>query len=415
MQNPAPRPRFFVSAFLAPAFFAVGLFACSDDDPEGTGGGGGSGAGETTTSGATTSSNASSTSSSSSGTGGAGGGAPEADIEIIELGMPVDLTPDGSIALIQDMASPVGDAYFFDTATKELTLETQIGDPLRTIATGLSAAGHISALHNEPVQAGIWSEAEDWRDIASPFAMGCGEDLGAGFDVSADGSAVVGLMWNGCGPEAFLWTDDGGAGEVTTLDVLGEPFEGQASGPTNRATVISDDGLVIAGFAQNGPVDRSPAIWRADGTGFMIDPTNQDAPGEVLSISTDGSIVAGIWGNAGFAFTEADGVVDLGLLPNALPGDPVYPNAIAADGGLIFGGVGNPFFTVPMAFVWSPEHGMRSLADIVTANGITVPDGLVLSNVLAASTDGSVLLGTVLDELGAQKTFVLRLPVSAYE
>lgn len=288
MQNPAPRPRFFVTTFLA-----LGLLACSDDDPAGTGGAGGSTA-ETTTTGMTTSSTASSSTTASAGGGGTGGGAALPGLEIIELGLPVDVTPDGSIALIQDLASPVGDAYFFDTQTKELTLETQIGDPLRTIATGLSALGHISALHSEPVQAGIWSEALGWRDIASPFAMGCGEDFGAGFDVSADGSVVVGLMWNGCAPEAFLWTDDGAAGEVTTLEVLGEPFEGSMVGPTNRATVISDDGSVIAGFAQNGPVDRSPAIWLADGSGFMLDPTNQDAPGEVLSISTDGSVAAGI-------------------------------------------------------------------------------------------------------------------------
>ncbi len=415
MQN-AVRPRIRVCCWLVST--ALGLAACGDDDETGSGGSGAAGPTTTGSSGdGTTSSSASASvgSTSSAGGGGGGGGNVEPGLEVLELGLPVDLTPDGSVALIEDISSPTADLYFFDTASKELTLKTELGDPLRNLATGISAMGHVSAFQGEPVQAALWSEGADWRHIASPFPAGCDQDFGAGFDVSADGTIVVGMLWNGCAPEAFLWTDDGGDGVLTALEVLGEPFEGSSLAPTNRATVVSDDGFVIAGFAQNGPVDRSPAIWYPDGSGFLLDPSNQDAPGEALSISADGGVIAGIWGNTGFLWTEADGVVDLGTLPIALPSDPVYPNAIAADGALIFGGVGNPFFGIPAAFVWTPEHGMRSLADLVTANGITIPDGQFLTNVLAASDDGAILLGTTMDELSTQRTFVLTLPASAYE
>jgi hypothetical protein len=394
---------------------ALGLAGCGDDDETGTGGSGAAGLTTTGSSGESTTNTTTGAGSTSSAGGGSGGGVVEPGLEVLELGLPVDLTPDGSIALIEDISSPTAELYFFDTVSKELTLKTELGDPLRNLATAISATGHISAFQGEPVQAALWSEDDDWRHIASPFPAGCDQDFGAGFDVTADGTIVVGMLWNGCAPEAFLWTDDGGDGVLTALEVLGEPFEGSTLAPSNRATVVSDDGLVIAGFAQNGPVDRSPAVWYPDGSGFLLDPSNQDAPGEVLSISADGSVIAGIWGNLGFLWTEADGVVDLGTLPIALPSDPVYPNAIAADGALIFGGVGNPFFGIPAAFVWTPEQGMRSLADIVSANGITIPDGQFLTSVLAASEDGSIVLGATMDELGTQRTFVLTLPVSAYE
>ncbi|NUP13372.1 MAG: hypothetical protein HOW73_45620 [Polyangiaceae bacterium] len=401
---------------LLAAAMALVAFGCGDDSNPSEGGAGGTGGGAPTDGGSGgTGGSIGGAGGADGGSGGGGGMAPEASLAILDPSMPVDLTPDGSIALLQDNGSLEGDLYFYDLATKELTLKTAVGDPLRHLATGVSENGRISAFHGEPVEAAIWSAENDWRHLQSPYS-GCDQDDGSAFDVSADGLVVVGLVWNGCAPEAFRWTDDGTkTGVMMLLDVLGEPFEGSKLGPTNRATVISDDGKVAAGFAQNGPVDRSPAVWQSDGSGFLLDPDNQDAPGEVLSISRDGRLVAGIWAEAGFTWSEADGVVYLGTLPTALPSDPVYPNAIAADGKLIFGGVGNPFFTLPTAFVWTPEAGMKSLAEIAAANGIEIPEGVVLANVLAASDDGSVLLGATLDAQNVQKSFVLTLPVSAYE
>jgi hypothetical protein len=87
---------------------------------------------------------------------------------------------------------------------------------------------------------------------------------------------------------------------------------------------------------------------------------------------------------------------------------------MSADGNLIFGGCGDAFSGIPIAFVWTEAEGMRSLEEIAADNGLTVPDGFRLSSVLAASADGSVLLGVANDDLFGQKSFVLELPVSAY-
>lgn len=318
----------------------------------------------------------------------------------------VDVTPDGATAVVQDPGSAEGDTYFYDVATGQLRLVTTVGDPARDFATGVSATGRVSAMHGVPVEASVWSATADWVDLPDPFATGCDSDHAAAWDVSADGTVVVGLAWEACSPVAVRWVEGTSGFTATTLERLGS--SASASPPTNRATVVSDDGMVAAGFAQTDVVDRWPAIWRADGSGVLLPGTIPDAPGEILAISPDGGVVAGIWNNEGFTYTEAGGVVSLGVLPTGLPGDATYPNAIAADGALVFGGSGG------VAFVWTAVAGMRALADLVAASGIEIPSGTTLSNVLAASDDGEIVLGTANAPSGAAMSFVLRLPVSAY-
>ncbi len=374
-------------------------------------GGGGAGAGGTGGADGGGGAGGSGGSGGSEGGAGGGGGAPlEPALNIVELGLPIDLTPSGDAALLQDLASIEGDVYVLDTSGGDPVLLTSVGDATRDLATGIAATGAITALHGVPVQAGVYTETEGWLDLQNPFPTGCDQDEGGAWDISADGSVVVGLMWNGCAPQAFRWADDGGDGDLLLLELLG-------SGPTtatNRASVVSDDGSVVAGFASLMNVDRTPAMWTADGQGTLLDPSNVDEPGEVLSISGDGSVLAGIWGNEAFVWTEATGRVNLPRPDTLLPSDPCFANAVAANGELIFGGCGNPFFTTPVAVVWT-DAGVQPLVDVVTENGLEVPDGLVLTTVLAASSDGSVALGVALDpNTLAQKSFVLTLPPSAF-
>lgn len=410
-------PRWMALFMLVASAGAVG---CGDDDaagPGGTGATGAGGSGATGAGGAGASGAEGGAGAVGGGGAGAGGGAGGEttlpSLELLDPGLAVDLTPDGDIALVQDLASLEGDLYFYEVATETLTLETQLGDALLNLATGLSQTRRISAFYSVPVVAGVFTPGSGWSDIDSPFAMGCGEDRGAAWDISADGTVAVGFAWNDCSPQAFRWTDDGGDGTTLLLDVLGS--SAGSSPPTNRATVVSDDGTVAAGFAQTTLVDRWPAVWNEDGSGFLLTgPVTDDTPGEILSISADGSVVAGIWGFDAFLWTEAGGHVDLGKVPNALPSDPCYPNAMTADGSMIFGGCGNPFFGIPVAFVWTETEGMRPLVDIVTASDLTVPAGYTLTSVLATSADGAVVLGVAVDELMNQKSFVLQLPASAY-
>lgn len=125
-------------------------------------------------------------------------------------------------------------------------------------------------------------------------------------------------------------------------------------------------------------------------------------------------MAAGYWGANAFYWTEATGAVSIGQLPSETDFAPAIANAIAADNRLIFGVSGQPFFGTPNAFVWTEADGMRPLADVVTAAGLTIPEGTVLTNVLAASNDGTVVLGQARDAEFNVTSFVLKLPLSAY-
>jgi len=325
----------------------------------------------------------------------------------------VDVTPDGGTALFFDLGSSDGDTYFYDTQADVLALATQVGSPLRDFPTGISATLRVSAHHGDPVQAGLWESVGGWLDLGNVYPLGCGGDQGSAWDLSADGGTAVGLLWNECNAVAFSWTQAGG---LLPLQLLGESFPGSPNPPANRATKIADDGSLVGGFAQTALVDRWPALWDPSGSGFLLPagPFPPDAPGEVLAVSATGSMVSGIWNLEGFYWTAANGVVPLGLPPGAFFGQ-TFPNAIAADDRLIFGKFSAGFFDPPLAFVWTAESGMRSLAALAAAHGVTIPPGVVLDNVLAASNDGTVLVGTAIDFFTFQSSaFVLRLPVSAY-
>jgi hypothetical protein len=331
---------------------------------------------------------------------------PEGSIDFVDVDMPTDLTADGGVALLQDTASGTGDVYLYDTAARDLTLVTSTGDFEHPITAIAGDGSRIVGFHGMPIQAGVWSEADGWLDLSSPFADGCDPNLSSGWDLSGDGLVAVGLAWDGCAhTQAFRWTDESGPGVFTLLAKSAFGYD--------RATVVSADGLVAAGFAGGEFVDRSPVVWRADGSRIDLDPTGE-VVGEVLSITPDGSKVAGIWNLDAFAWTEAGGVVVLGKLDGAMPTDTAWPNAIAADGRLVTGGCGDPFWGGVQAFVWTDADGMRPLAPIVAAAGLTVPEGVSLTNVIAASEDGTVLLGFTQDQVMAQGAFVLHLPLSAY-
>ena len=339
----------------------------------------------------------------------------EPSIEFVNVFQPMDLTPDGSIALMQQY-NAAGEFYFYRTETGSLEFKGVVGDPSRTLVTAISANGLVTALHGEPVQAGIWSENSGWTDIPSVFTEACGTEIASAWDVTANGRTVVGMAWDQCGVQAFKW-DATGSGIMTLLQRLGSQFEGSTMPPNNRATVISDDGSIIGGWASTSQTDRFPAIWRPDGTGFLIDATVEPGTsGEVMATSGDGKYVAGYLGENAFYWTQAGGLVSIGRLPPADEFDfsGAIANAITDDGKLMFGVSGQPFFGNPRAFVWTQAAGMRVLADVITEAGLTIPEGTKLTNVIAASTDGTIILGQAQLADFNIISFVVRLPRSAY-
>ncbi len=342
----------------------------------------------------------------------------------------LDLSADGKTALIEDAAK--GDLFFYDTAKGTITKVGHVdGDPSTVAATSLSSDGsRIGTLHGATdIVGGVWSACSAaWTDLKSTHAKGCAgppNNLSGVFGVNGNGTVAVGLDWLDCTAEAVMWKQSVDGWKATVLTHLGV-----AKG-NNRATVISDDGSLIGGFAQRAGADRSPAIWKADGTGKLLEPTG-DVVGEVLAVSPDGTMVAGQWNtvtkagdsnNTSFYWTEKEGVVMVGTLPSPQADDFVWLMAIAAKNELILGSAGDPSWSMDLAgteefaVVWTKGSGLRKLQDLVTKAKVKIPDGIHLTAITAASADGTVILGVatdIADPTLAQHTFVLRLPVSAY-
>ena len=141
-----------------------------------------------------------------------------------------DLSSDGKTVLMTDLNSPTADFWFYDIAAGTSTLKASAGDAMFDFATGISNAGRVSAIHGKPEKAGLWEQATGWLDLGNIYPAGCeyddvthDEDQSGGWDIDSAGHSTVGLVWNGCSAEAFLWTDAGGAGAFITLDLLGSP------------------------------------------------------------------------------------------------------------------------------------------------------------------------------------------------
>lgn len=366
------------------------------------------------------------------------GAPPAVGLSLLDYERGVDLTPDGRTALLWQQGT--GALYFLDTVTGQAVQVTtldvtdlQTQQPHAMSATRRIAAGY--GFH--PNEAALWSEAGGWQRLGSPLDAGCVDtsggspvvtDLSAAFDVSASGDVAVGFLWDGCNAGfGFRWAAAADGGVFTVLGKLGaDGYE--------RATVVASDGTVAAGFAPvtvgAATVDRSPARWNADGTGFLLDPTNAVEPGEVTAISSDGRTMAGNWasslgGGQGFTWTADGGVVRFGSGSATPERDTFFVNAMSANGRFILGAVStfdpDLLASTQSAFAWTEAEGVRPLADIATANGITLPADVTLANVMAVSADGTVILGDAAlppdpnDPLGqpVAKVFLLVLPASA--
>lgn len=336
----------------------------------------------------------------------------EPSIEFVNVFQPVDITPDGSIALLQQY-NATGEFYFYRPATGSLELMGEVGDASLAAITGLSADGKVTGFFfTDSIRAGVWTQAGGWQALVnSTFDEGCDFNVSSAWDISADGQTVVGMLWDGCQVAAGQWNAATGAG--TMLQRLGAGWSPELPAD-NRATRIAGNGSIIGGWASTEMAGRFPAVWRPDGTGFLLEGIAADLGGEVMAISEDGSMVAGYTGGDAFYWTQAGGVVNIGYLPSETDMAGAIGNAIASNNRLIFGVSGQPFWGTPQAFVWTQATGMLPLADVVTQAGLTLPEGTTLTNVLAASADGTIVLGQATDAEFNVKSFVLTLPVSAY-
>ncbi len=280
----------------------------------------------------------------------------------------MDMTPDGKIVV---GGHPVKGGYYW-TAADGFTF---IGG---NSAVAVSDDGSVifGSVYNEDghSEAAIWTADTGWELLGGlPGGLPC-PSISSAYEISADGSVAVGLSWiDGCDGAAFRWTPED---EMVGMETLGNGG--------NRASVVSADGTLAGGFAQ-GTGSRTPAIWYADGTGELLDPTG-DVGGEVSGISDDGSIILGTWDYDAFYRTEEEGIVIFDTIISGWNNQPLDID----DNGTIVGF--DSLMTSRIAWIKPAGENASQLAQYLTAHGADgVPGQLQVAQ--AISTDGRVIIG----------------------
>jgi hypothetical protein len=249
-------------------------------------------------------------------------------------------------------------------------------------------------------------------DSAAYWSNGTVTDLPAltgaiAYSCNEDGSVIVGSFGTG-GNMTIPFVDNNGT--VTFLPLLG----GSVSG---FATLISANGLTIAGYC-----DGEPVVWSASGAQLI---PNTTASSVLNCISDDGStIVADLFGNYSTSDSSVEdsysvGVINVGNLGKNLatnsitPYTPVVTNisagptgiedlyCLTSDGSIQFGGGFNLYLFQYPATITDDLETSGFWAIVNTGNTSSPLGSLSDFEIHSCSGDGSVLGGyPVSPELG---------------
>lgn len=262
------------------------------------------------------------------------------------------------------------------------------GGPFSSQAEAISADGSVVVGHGIYEDQVFDSNSEAFRWDAGSGLVGLGDLAGghptsAAFDVSADGSLVVGVGRSDAGNEAATWTAAGGWQGLGDLD--GGSFN-------SRAFAVSGDGTFAVGRASS-DAGTEAFLWdAANGLQGLGDLAGGDFHSSAYAVSADGSVVVGggdsstdSLENEAFRWTAGGGMQGLG----DLPGGSVRSRArdVSADGSVVVG-FGTPDalgIRAREAFRWDATNGMQGLGDLA--------GGDFRSQAHAISPDGSVVVG----------------------
>jgi len=296
------------------------------------------------------------------------------------------ISADGSIVVgnYYSPDNPLGGGGFYWTAD---TGTVPIGG---TGVAGISADGTtIVGRANDAMgreNAAIWQGGTDWQLLGSftPDEAPCDQLLSAAYAVNGDGSAIVGLGWNGClQGHGFRWD------AVTGMTDLGSLVATRGS----RANAISDDGGVIVGWSDQATGFRQGARWVDDAWQWLD--SEYGPVGEALGVNSSGSIIVGTacgplnqWA---WYWTEETGVKC--IVGTVAEPDKTYMNDLSDDGRVIGGSVRPEFQPYTEAVLWFKFEPVN-LRQYLLDSGVSEVQSWSLSSVVAVSADGSVVAGT---------------------
>lgn len=221
--------------------------------------------------------------------------------------------------------------------------------------------------------------------LASPSAAQCWTELdlgsyamGLAYDISADGSTVVGLVRNQFGTidrDACAWVDDEPIRILPSLS---------SSDVRSIAYDVSWDGSVIVGVSQDAAGNDRPVVWNSFGApiDLLVGAPVTQPRGYANAVSADGSTVVGRvadgFSELAFRWTQATGFEVIPLPPGTGSGQAL---AVSSDGQVVFGNAFPGPASCCRPFMWSSATGAVDLS----------PPGTTYLSELAASDDGSTV------------------------
>ena len=280
--------------------------------------------------------------------------------------------------------------------TEQTGVET-VGDELTDGAfsmvspDGRYIASNLLTPDENPLGTFRWDAENGWIPV-TPSGY-CGADSNYTFGVTNDGS-VFGLAYESCARfMPFRWHPDSGTTLFPTATKLqdGRPANG-------RMNQISADGSVMVGWEENDGGERHGVVW-VNGVPSKIENEKGEWLGEALSVSHDGSTIAGMLFDVqeplGAGWRRSATSTELEYV-DAISADsqPLQPYAMSRDGKVMAGMSGNPFFSFsPGPFLWTREMGAVSLDEFVRRQGTGMEQYFSLWTPMAMSDDGTVITG----------------------
>jgi uncharacterized membrane protein len=241
----------------------------------------------------------------------------------------------------------------------------------------------------------IWSGDTDWMRI-DDLVLGNTTVLG----VSANGETLVGSAEPALPPQKGPWPQvpwyrTAAQGQVA----LALPLDAFSA----QAWAVSDDGRVVAGFAEPAPDDytRYGMRW-ADGVPAWILDAQGHRVGQAIGCNSDCSVIVGAGVENGLGDPRAwrwrsgSGVEYLDV-PAGAPTDAVgYAFESSEDGDVVVGSyvVFDPSLgPTNHGFYWTPTAGMQDITQFLAGHGITFGgDDWIEMLVVGVTPDGGALL-----------------------
>lgn len=216
-------------------------------------------------------------------------------------------------------------------------------------------------------------------------------------DISANGSRITGSH----GRRALLWSrhDSGGIAEWRAQE-LGS----LAPSDHSSAHAISADGEVVVGTSGARPFRWTPAAG-------MEALESEWGWAEASGVSADGRVMVGQRRSSPFyeaVYWNADGRVH--QLPDLPDGDSTSSASDASGDGKLVVGRGTSD-SGPEAVLWDENRAVRSIREILEEGGVDLT-GWTLTNAVAISDDGTVVVGNGRNPDGIEQGWIAHLGAS---